>query len=57
MKTKQITYLRFVTLPDRKAGYMSRLTGAYPSFEEGEKTWIGRPDGTPRNRRTFRHVL
>jgi hypothetical protein len=34
LKKKQITYLRFVTLPPDKPGYMSRLTGAYPSFEE-----------------------
>jgi hypothetical protein len=34
LKTKQISHLRFVTLPPDKAGYTSRLTGAYPSFEE-----------------------
>jgi hypothetical protein len=34
LKKKRITYLRFVTLPPDKASYMSRLTGAYPSFEE-----------------------
>ncbi|MBV8920845.1 hypothetical protein [Bradyrhizobium sp.] len=34
LKTKKMLAHRFVTLPPDKAGYMSRLTGACPTFEE-----------------------
>jgi hypothetical protein len=34
LKMKKMLAHRIVTLPPDKARYMSRLTGAYPSFEE-----------------------